>query len=61
MKIYALRWKQTGRISCVEAYTNKRQAQRNADTNNTALNQNFFQKLLGRYWEVATINVKEEA
>ena len=59
MKIYALKWKQTGRISTVEAYTNREQAQRNADTNNANLNQNLLQKALGRYWVVATINVKE--
>ncbi len=59
MKIYALRWKQSGVISTVEAYLDEGQAQANADSNNKELNQNFFQKVLGRYWEVATINVRE--
>ncbi len=59
MKIYALRWKQTGLVSCVEAYIDKRLAQKNADTNNASLNQGFFQRLLGRYWEVVEINVRK--
>jgi len=59
MKIYALRWKQSGQISTIEAYTDKSQAQRNAAMNNSKLNQNVIQKCLGRYWEVVTINVRE--
>lgn len=59
MKIYALEWKQTGKISTVEAYTSRKTAQRNADRNNAELNQNFLQKVLGRYWKVVIINVKE--
>ena len=59
MIIYALRWKQTGKISRVEAYTDKGRAQWNADTNNANLNQNLIQKCLGRYWEVVEINVRE--
>ena len=60
MKIYALKWKQTGKISAREAYLTREQAQRNADHNNKQLNPNHLQRLLGRYWEVAVINVKEE-
>jgi hypothetical protein len=59
MKIYALEWKQTGKISTVEAYTSKEMAQKNADRNNAELNQNRLQKILGRYWRVIIINVKE--
>jgi len=59
LKIYALKWKQTGKISPVEAYLTRKQAQKNADTNNKDLNPSHFQKLLGRYWVVQDIYVKE--
>jgi hypothetical protein len=59
VKIYALEWRQTGKVSTVEAYTDKKLAQTNADHNNAKLNQNFLQKALGRYWRVVTINVRE--
>ena len=59
MYIYALKWKQSGKISPVEAYTDKAHAQRSADYNNKKLRQNYFQKLLGRYWVVQEIYVKE--
>jgi len=57
--IYALKWKQTGRISTVEAYLTREQAQENADMNNKDIKVSRLQRILGRYWKVVTINVKE--
>ena len=59
MVIYALKWKQTGRISTVEAYLTREQAQENADMNNKDIKVSRLQRILGRYWKVVTINVKE--
>ena len=59
MKIYALKWVQSGRISSVEAYLDREQAQRNADRNNLKLGKSLLQKLLGRYWIVVSIYVRE--
>ena len=60
MYIYALKWKATDKISPVEAYLTEEQAQTNADYNNKKLNPNPFQKVVGRYWVVEPIYVREK-
>ena len=56
-EIYCLKWKQTGNIPVLQGYIKKSRAYRHANKCNATLRPNFFQRLLGRYWVVATIEI----
>jgi hypothetical protein len=53
-EVYCLKWKQSGRVTVPEFFTDKAEAQRYADACNKTLKLNHIQKMLGRYWFVET-------